>query len=291
MTTFKKLTFLFLTTTIFSMTTLVQAQSLDVDQLNLSLVDVVQEHVDRFDFLESGFITVDKSTDLSRGLLGLTFGFESTELNLLSSRIPQKIFLEGGLNIKTTDLGSVQKVDFEAVLNLKGDLLLILKHINQLFDDCANIDPQDNFQVELCLYIKTAGITTNANQLAPALESLRNALLTLISGNSPEDMMYKDLINSIIIVPGVDGVKASLLVNNLKLFGLELSGEISLDFTNTGLLLKTSGSTLLNSANYASFIAGFEKTLIGVQNKDQSALDSIYNYTYFTFELLEGIFL
>lgn len=268
-----------------------QAQSLDWTKLNASLEAVVQEHVDTFDFLESGSIVVDENSDLSQGYLNLNLIFNSTELNLLNSSTPQRITLESGLNFNTTDLGANKKIDFVVTLNLKGEMLVILKHINQLFDDCANLDPQDNFQVQLCLYIEGVKNAKNATELVPALESLRQFVLLLVPGNSSSDVMIRNLVTSIIIQQTQEGTMGSLLVNNFELFGLELSGDLSFHFTDVGLFIKASGATLVSSQDYAGFMGSVESTLLGVQNQDPDTLALISNYTYFAFDLLEGIFL
>ncbi len=267
------------------------AQSLDWTKLNASLEDVVQEHVDTFDFLESGSIVVDENSDLSLGKLNLNLTFNSTELSLFNSNVPQRITLESGLSFNTTDLGATKKVDFLVSLNLKGEMLVILRHINQLFDDCANLDPQDNFQVQLCLYIEGVKTAKNATELVPALESLRQAILTLVPGSSSNDVMIRNLITSIIIQQTQEGTIGSLLVNDFDLFGLKLSGDLSFHFTDAGLFINVVGATLLSTVDYTSFMGSFESTLLGVQNQDPDTLLMITNYTYFAFDLLEGIFL
>lgn len=285
---FKVLSSIFLFLSFFN---IAQAQSLDWTKLNTSLEAVVQEHVDTFDFLESGSIVVDENSDLSQGYLNLNLVFNSTELNLLNSSTPQRITLESELNINTTDLGANKKIDFVVTLNLKGEMLVILRHINQLFDDCANLDPQDNFQVQLCLYIEGVKNAKNATELVPALESLRQFVLLLVPGNSSSDVMIRNLVTSIIIQQTQEGTMGSLLVNNFELFGLELSGDLSFHFTDAGLFIKASGATLVTSQDYASFMGSVESTLLGVQNQDPDTLALISNYTYFAFDLLEGIFL
>lgn len=275
----------------FSLSPSVYAQSLDWTKLNSSLETLVEEHVDYFDFLESGVITVDPASNLNSGLLGLQFSFASTELTLLSSPNPQRMVVDGGLNLKTTDLGAFQKVGFEASIHLKGELLLFVRHVNKLFDDCANLDPQNNSQVELCLYIEAVNSATSATELEPALQSLKNFILLFFPGNSAQDISYRNLITKILIQQTITGTTASLLVNDLEFLGLKISGEISLNFTDNGLELKTSGATLLNTTDYNRFITSLEKTLVGIQNQDQTTLDMVTGYTYFTFELLEGLFL
>lgn len=276
---------LFLTSSAWAQT------SLDWDQLNATFVDIVQEHVDTFDFLESGSIVVDKTkSDLAAGSLSLGFNFMSTELNLLSSNQPQTIGLLGQLDIQTIDLGTLKRVDFEGSISLRSNTLVVLKHLNQLFTDCSSVDPADTFQVEICKYVAGVENAKSAVELKDAIEAFRQALLTLFPSSVGSDDEFHKILSELNIVEQIDSVLVSAIVSNLELFGLSLSADLSLTFADDSITVQAIGSTILENADYQNFINGTENILVGLQTQDQNTTDMVYNYTFLVFDLLEGIF-
>jgi hypothetical protein len=283
---FSLITFLFFSLNAHSQSALVWKD------LNSSMADIVDEHVDMYEIWESGQIIFDEvNSDLSKGKLGLNFLFNSAELKLLSTTKPQRISIVGDLNINTIDAGTLKKVDFQSSIEIQGDLLLTLKHINQLFGDCTQVDPdfKNKFLEEFCKYSLLVEQAKSAKELKLALEALRNAILNVLS-NDPNDP-FRMLIQSLQIVEQLDSVLVSLLVNNLEVFGLKLSGDVSLTFTDKGLLINITGSALLSAKDYANFQNQLEALLIGLQDKDPGSVDMFTSYSYFLFDLLEGIFL
>jgi hypothetical protein len=283
--------FTFIFATVLLNQTNVQAQSLDWSTLNSTLQDLVQDHIDNYEFIEGGYVRFDESkSDLTKGSLDMSFEFNSTELNLLSSRTPQKIDLSGQLLVNTTDIGPLKKIDFTVGLNLKGETLLILKHINELFADCETVDPADLFKSELCSYIQLTTNANNAEDLQPAMESLRNALLQLFPSLTNDDE-FKKLLTNMNIVKHNGTTLLSTVVNNLDLFGLNISGEISLVFSDNDTQLTITGSALLSSSDYDAYLKSLEGFLVNLQNKDIDTTSKVTGYTSFVFDLLEGIFL
>ncbi len=275
---------------LFSTSTFAQVP-LDWDQLNSSFITIVQEHVDTFDFLDSGFIAVDKSkSDLSTGSLSLGFQFKSSELNLVSSNIPQTLGLVGQIDLTTQDVAASKRVDFEASIGLEGDTLIILKHLNGLFATCDVVDPLDTFNLTLCKYVDGVESASSAKDLKVALEALREALLIVfpLTGGSNDE--FHNIIADLNIVQQLNSVLVSALVNNLELFGLKITADVGLIFQDNSLRLQVIGSTILANQDYTKFVKELENILIGLQTKDPDTTDLVYNYTFLVFELLEGIF-
>lgn len=277
--------------TLFTFNLSANAQTtLDIDQLNLTLKDVVQEHIDTFDFLESGSVVVDKNkTDLAQGSLSLGFNFESTELNLQGAIAPQNMGLVGQLDVTTSTLGVQKKVDFQASIELVGNTLSILKHVNSSFADCSVVDPVDVYQVQLCNYVTEVQNASSASELSGALHSLRMALLEIIPNfTSNADLIA--LLQEITILEDVASTIVSSMVVNTALFNLVIDADLTLTFANDRISLLAKGSTTLSESDYQSFVGTLEQTLIGVQTKDPDTLSMVYNYTFLVFDLLEGIF-
>lgn len=273
----------------YSITTQAQ-QMIDWDAVNSSLEAVVQDHVDNFEIIEDGVILVDKNkSNLDHGALSLSFNFNSSELNVLSSITPQRMALGGALDIQTTPVGSDYHVDFDLKVELKGELLVLLKHINQLFADCSSIDPTDEFSVLLCDYVSGVENAHSATELAHALTALKEALVSLFPDSAYSEL--KDLLVSMEITEQVSSILATGIVNNLAIFGLSLDGNLNLVFSDTGLLVQAKGSAVLNDHNYHAFVDILKEGILGLQNQDPDTLNAINGYSYFVFELLEGIFL
>ncbi len=270
--------------------------SLDWDAVNSSFVTIVDEHTMTYDFLESGLVLVDKSkSNLSEGNFNVGFNFESTDLDLLSSMTPQKMSLVGSIGIRTTaDTGSFKRVDFDVSIELQSDVLLVLNHVNQLFSECPAQDLTDLFEVELCKYIEGVENATEVVELKSALESLKNALVLLLPAGPPtntiEDQLFL-IIRQLNVVQQANSVLVSTVANGIDLFGMELSGDVRLNFTDTGIKLQVIGATLLSSSDYDLYLNELEKSLLGIQQKDANTFDILYSYTFGVFDLLEGIFL
>lgn len=266
--------------------------ALDLDALNTSLESLVQTHIDSFEIIQSGSILIDKTkTDINQGALSFGFNFDSVDLTLVSTSQPQKIALQGQFDLKTAQFGTEKKVDFDISVTLKSDLLAVLKHINTLFSDCTSVDPNDVFMVEICNFVALTEASTSATQLVPALEALRKALVSLLPPDGSTNDELGKLLSSLNVVQQIDSVMMSVVATQLELFGLDISGQVEMIFSDSGLEFKTSGATLLTEADYITFKSGLENTLVGLQNNDPNTVDSITGYTFFAFGLLEGIFL
>lgn len=287
----------FLTISLFSFFLCSQstfAQSIDWTKVNTKLLDVASDHIDQFEFIKSMELNFDPQiSDLDKGNLDFKFNLESEELNLFTSPDPQTLNIDGGLTLKATPIGALQRISFNADFNIRGNTLIILKHINELFNDCEDIESTDLFQLQLCDYIEKADLANKASELKPALESLKQALLLLDSSlttgtsSSTNDIIF-DIIKGLQIVVKNDSTLVNSIISQLNIFNVDVSGNIEMSFEEDALKVNITGAAIVNESEFDMYKNLVKDQLLSFQAGDQQTIDLLYQYTFFVFGLIEG---
>lgn len=273
--------------------------ALDWELINVRLADVAQDHINAFGFILDAHAEVDtQSTDWDAGNLKMRFDVQSTDLSLLSTPNPMSVQLNGQFDLQTTDLGADQKIDIAAEISLNGDVISVLRHVNELIADCSTYDRSDLFMVNFCAYSDHIMQNSDASSYQPALESLRDALITL----SPTHRLpllpftyqksWMDEFFSVLASALVTGDEdSSSVVADIDLstfLNFPVQGTVTLKISNESLSIILSGQALLPTAEYDAYKNTLHGGLILFQDGDADFMSEIYQYSFLIFGLIEG---
>lgn len=273
----------------------------DWSLINLRLEDVAQDHINAFGFIIDAHAEIDlQNTDWDAGNLSFRFDVQSSDLLLLSTPNPLSVQLSGQFDVKTTDLGTDKKVNLTAEVSLNGDVVSVLRHINELIADCSTYDRADMFMVHFCAYSEHIAQNNDASTYQPALESLRDALVTLAPNNNRVPLIppfnnqkgWMDEFFSVLmgaLITGDDTSSSVVAEIDLStLLNFPAQGQAVLKISNGSLLLSLTGEAVLSDADYSSYKNTLQKGLLLLQDGDPDFMAEIYQYSFLVFGLIEG---
>lgn len=268
----------------------------DWSLINIRLTDVAQDHINAFGFVLDAHAEVDvAATDWDKGDLRLRFDVQSVDLSLLSTPNPVSVQLTGQFAVNTVDLGLTKEVDVEAEISLSGGVIHVLRHINELIADCSIYDPTETFMVHFCAYSDHIAQNDDPASYQPALESLRDAILSLSPQSSPllfrnkgwmED--FFDVLAQAIVTGDESSSSVVADIDLSTLLSFPVQGQATLRIDASAITLSLKGKAVLSNADYDSYKQVLGNGLSLFQNGDQDFMSEVYQYSFLIFGLIEG---
>lgn len=265
----------------------------DWNVINTRLFDVAKDHVRAFDFIHDAHANIELAeTDWQTGNLGFSFDVQSSDLFLLSTPDVQTVEVGGDFHISTTDTSTGKLVTASLDFKISGNVVYVLRHINELIMDCSISDPSDIFLTEFCQYSLIVASNDNVKDFGPALVHFRNAILSL-NTNPPSanptviDQIFTALTQAQIVTTN-DSVAFVSDISLKQILGLDIEGTVQLKLTNNALTLEVIGASEMDEQTYQNFKLVLEDYLIKFQDGDQATLEKLYEYSFLIFSLIEG---
>lgn len=268
----------------------------DWQLVNHRLANVAADHINAFGFVHDAHATIDEAfTDWDAGNLKAQFDVQSVDLFLLSTPDPQNIQLNGDFQLQTQDLGLQKEITAHAEISISGNIVFLLRHLNELIADCSVYDATELFMVHFCAYSDIVAQSDDVSTYQPALEELKKAILTfspaqgspVLPQKSWVDEVFNVLLNSKI---SGDEISVSLFadIDLNSVFNLPIMANAELKITSKDISILLNGSALINNSDYEAYKNTIESALVAFQNGDQDTMAGLYQYSFLIFGLIEG---